>query len=55
MAQLYSEIAAHRVGVITYVGLNTFADPRIEGQKLNSVSTEDLVEVIHIGGEEKHL
>jgi propionate CoA-transferase len=38
--------------VITKVGLNTFVDPRIEGGKVNGVTTEDLVEVIELGGQE---
>lgn len=50
MTQLYREIAAHRPGLITHIGLKTFVDPRVEGGKLNTVTREDIVEVIDVKG-----
>ncbi len=48
----FRNVAGNKPGVITKVGLNTFCDPRVEGGKINTATTEDLVEVITLGGEE---
>ncbi len=52
ISQLYREIAAKRPGIITRIGLGTFMDPRLEGGRMNSVSHDDLIEVVTIRGEE---
>lgn len=52
ICEMWREIAAHRPGIVTKTGLGTFVDPRLEGGKMNRITTEDLVKVIHLEGEE---
>ncbi|MES2434850.1 MAG: CoA-transferase [Pseudomonadota bacterium] len=52
IVHLLREIGAGRPGLITKVGLGTYVDPRATGGRASSSATEDLIEVIEIGGEE---
>lgn len=52
LTNFYRAVAGRRPGVLTKVGLGTFVDPRIEGGRVNERATEQLVEVVTLGGEE---
>lgn len=54
MNHLYRAIAGKEIGVLTHIGLNTFADPRLNGCRANEKANElpDIVELVNLDNKE---
>lgn len=52
ISQLFRAISGGKPGILTKVGLKTFADPRIEGGKINKITKDDVVEIVNLRDED---
>ena len=54
LLQLFRAMSARQPGLMTKTGLKTFADPRVEGGKMNAKTKEceDIVKLVEVNGQE---
>jgi propionate CoA-transferase len=52
ISHMYRDTACGLPGTASKVGLGTFVDPRLEGGKIGGKTSEDIVDVITLGGKE---
>jgi propionate CoA-transferase len=52
ISKLYRSCASGSPGLFTKVGLHTYVDPRLGGGKVNSVTTEDIVKLVEVDGQQ---
>jgi propionate CoA-transferase len=52
MTQLYRDIGARKPGTLSRVGLGTYIDPRHGGGRMNERTTEDIVRLMQVDGED---
>lgn len=52
IAKLYRSCASGSPGLFSKVGLHTYVDPRLGGGRVNRVTTEDIVKLVEVDGEE---
>jgi propionate CoA-transferase len=52
ISHMFAAVAGRKPGIFTKIGLHTYIDPRLEGGRMNAVTTEDLVQVMELNGEE---
>ncbi|GLK81514.1 acyl CoA:acetate/3-ketoacid CoA transferase [Methylopila turkensis] len=52
ISQLYRACAAGQPGLFSKVGLHTYVDPRHGGGRVNDLTSDDIVKVVEVDGEE---
>ncbi len=52
LTHLYRDIGAGKPGTLSPVGLGTYVDPRYGGGRMNAMTTEDIVRLFEIDGDE---
>ena len=52
ISQLYRACAAGQPGLFSKVGLHTYVDPRLGGGRVNDVTTDEMVKLVEVNGDE---
>ena len=52
ITHMYRNIGAGKPGTLSRVGLGTYVDPRQDGGRMNALTTDDIVRLMEIDGEE---
>ncbi len=52
ISHMYRNVASGKAGILSQVGLGTFVDPRNGGGRLNNQTTEPIVKLMDVAGEE---
>jgi len=52
LTHMYRDIGAGKPGTLSRVGLGTYVDPRQDGGRMNALTTEDIVRLMEIDGNE---
>lgn len=52
MVHLYRQMAGKKPGLLTKVGLGTYADPRQQGCKVSEMTKDEVVKLVELDGEE---
>jgi len=50
ISHMFRDIAAGKPGTLIHVGLGTFVDPDLQGEKINKETTDDIVRKMNIDG-----
>ena len=53
MCHMFRAMAGRKIGVFTGIGLHTFLDPRYGGGRINERTTEDIVKLVTVEGQEQ--
>lgn len=54
ISHMFRDLASGKKGTLSKIGIGTFVDPKLQGGKINSITTENIVSEVFINGD-RHL